>query len=154
MNWFKLIISVIVCQFAGIIGTFFTRKNITIWFSNLNKPDFNPPDWVFAPVWIALYFLMGISFYLIWNAENNPATKTAIIIFILQLVLNSLWTIIFFGLKSPGIAFLEIIVLWIFILICIVHFYPISITASVLLIPYLVWVSFASILNYSIWKLN
>ncbi len=154
MNWFKLIISIVVCQFAGIIGTIFTRKNITIWFSNLNKPEFNPPDWVFAPVWITLYFLMGISFYLIWNNVNNPATKTAIIIFIFQLVLNSLWTIIFFGLKSPGIAFLEIIVLWIFILICIIQFYPISITASVLLIPYLIWVSFASILNYSIWKLN
>jgi len=154
MNWIKLIISIVGCQFAGIIGSFFTRKSIPVWFSNLKKPEFNPPDWIFGPVWITLYLLMGISFYLIWKNEDNPSIKTAVVVFIFQLVLNSLWTIIFFGLKSFGIAFLEIIVLWIFILICIIQFYPISVTASVLLIPYLIWVSFASILNYSIWKLN
>jgi translocator protein len=154
MDWLKLIISILMCQFAGLFGTIFTRKNIPTWFANLKKPIFNPPDWVFGPVWITLYFMMGISFYLIWKNENSSVTKIPIIIFIVHLFLNSIWTIIFFGFKSPGFAFIEIIILWILILICIIQFYPISTTASVLLIPYLLWVSFASVLNFTIWKLN
>jgi tryptophan-rich sensory protein len=154
MNWLKLILSILFCESAGLIGTIFTAKNIPAWFSTLKKPAFNPPDWLFGPVWITLYAMMGISLYLIWKKSGEQDVKLPITLFIIQLILNALWTLIFFGLKSPQYAFIEIVILWIFILLCIIKFYPISVTASLLLIPYLLWVSFASVLNYSLWRLN
>lgn len=156
VNWWKLIVSIFVCQLAGFIGSFFTVSSIPTWYSTLNKPFFNPPNWIFGPVWIILYLLMGISLYLIWNNKSGKTKqfKIAITFFISQLVLNSLWSIIFFGLKLPLIAFIEIIVLWIFILLTIIYSYKISKIASYLLIPYILWVSFASILNLSIYLLN
>jgi len=154
MNWIKLISSIVICQIAGIIGSFFTAKNIPVWYAGLKKPVFNPPNWVFAPVWITLYLLMGVSFYLIWIKSAEKDIKIPVILFIAQLILNSFWTIIFFGLKSPGFALFEILILWILILLCIIEFYPVSVTASLLLIPYILWVTYASILNYSLWRLN
>ncbi|HEY5536410.1 MAG TPA: TspO/MBR family protein [Ignavibacteria bacterium] len=154
MNWIKLISSIVICQIVGIIGSFFTAKNIPVWYAGLKKPVFNPPNWVFAPVWITLYLLMGVSFYLIWIKSAEKDIKIPVILFIAQLILNSFWTIIFFGLKSPGFALFEILILWILILLCIIEFYPVSVTASLLLIPYILWVTYASILNYSLWRLN
>jgi translocator protein len=154
MNWLKLVISILLCQSAGIIGSFFTRESITTWYAGLIKPQFNPPNWVFAPVWMILYLIIGISFYLIWNKSNDKNIFIPVILFIIQLVLNSAWTIIFFGLKSPLLAFFEILILWILIILCIFKFYPVSVTASFLLIPYLIWVTYAAVLNYSLWKLN
>lgn len=154
MNWLKLFISIIICQIAGIIGSLFTSKSISTWYAFLNKPSFNPPNWIFAPVWIFLYILMGISFYLIWVKEDVKNFGFLLSLFIFQLVLNSFWTIIFFGLQSPLYAFIEIMVLWVSILLCIIFFFPVSKTSFALLIPYIIWVSFAAILNYSIWKMN
>lgn len=154
INWFRFVVSLVMCQLAGIIGTFFTANSISTWYASLNKPSFNPPGWIFGPVWITLYILMGISFYLIWMKKDKINFKLLSSLFIIQLILNSLWTIIFFGLHSPFFAFIEIIILWIMILLCIILFYKISKKSSYLLIPYLLWVSFASILNFFLWKLN
>ena len=147
--------SIIICQLAGIIGSVFTTSSIPGWYANINKPSFNPPNWVFAPVWTTLYLLMGISLYLIWrNGLSDKNVKIAFIVFIFQLVLNALWSILFFGLQSPFLAFIEIVFLWIAILISIILFFRISRIAAYLLIPYILWVSFASVLNFSIWRLN
>ena len=154
INWIKLIVSLALPQLAGIIGSMFTIKSIPTWYAALNKPSFNPPNWIFGPVWISLYILMGISFYIVWIKSDSSNFNILLSLFILQLTLNSLWSIIFFGLKSPGFALLEIIFLWVSILLCIMYFFPVSKIASFFLIPYLIWVSFASILNYYVWKLN
>jgi translocator protein len=152
---YKIIISILIPFIAGAIGSFFTSPAITGWYSLIEKPRINPPSWVFGPAWTIIYILMGISLYLIWSKgckENK--VKVAISIFMIQLMLNSVWSILFFGLKNPGLAFIEIFFLWISILITIIFFYKISKKAAYLLVPYILWVSFASYLNYSIWILN
>lgn len=149
----KLIISIIICQLAGIIGSFFTVSSIPEWYSTLQKPFFNPPNWLFGPVWTLLYFMMGISLYLIW-VNKDQLEKKVIIIFGTQLFLNTIWPIIFFGLKTPFWALIEIIFLWIAILLTIIESYQISKKAAYLLVPYLLWVSFAAILNLFLWQLN
>ncbi|MEK6969392.1 MAG: TspO/MBR family protein [Nanoarchaeota archaeon] len=155
INYWKLAISIVVCQLAGFIGSFFTVSSVSTWYLTLNKPFFNPPSWLFGPVWISLYFLMGISLYLIWKKGiKNKQSKTAVSLFGVQLILNSLWSILFFGLRSPLFAFIEIITLWIAIILTIKYFYKISKVASYLLIPYMLWVSFAAILNFFIFYLN
>ena len=125
------------------------------WYATLAKPEFSPPNWVFAPVWISLYTLMGISLYLVWDKRKKKKDTTpALLVFFAQLVLNTIWSIVFFGLQSPFYAFILIIFLWVLIAGSIYFFYRISKTAAYLLIPYLLWVSFAAILNYYIWVLN
>ena len=147
--------SIIICQLAGIIGSLFTAPSIPLWYANINKPSFNPPSWVFAPVWTTLYLLMGIALFLVWRKGlKRKDLKIAFAVFIFQLILNTLWSILFFGLKSPFVAFIEIVLLWISILISIILFFRISKVAGALLIPYLLWVSFASVLNFAIWRLN
>lgn len=147
--------SIIICQLAGIIGSIFTTPAIPTWYANINKPTFRPPNWVFAPVWTTLFLLMGIALFLVLRKGlNKKDIKIAISVFAFQLVLNTLWSFLFFGLKSPFAAFVEIIFLWIAILASIILFFRISRPAGALLIPYILWVSFASILNFSIWRLN
>lgn len=153
INYFKLIASIIICQLAGIIGSFFTVSSVSTWYTTINKPFFNPPSFVFGPVWITLYLLMGISLYLIWNNYSKDM-KLPLIFFGIQLGLNSLWSILFFGLQNPLFAFIEIIILWAFILLSIIGFYKKSKPAAYLLVPYILWVSFAAILNFSIFYLN
>lgn len=139
----------------GIIGSFITIGTINSWYKTLSKPSFNPPNWVFGPVWTILYLLMGISAYLIWQkGVNKKKVKVALSIFGLQLILNFLWSFLFFGLHSPLVSFVEIILFWIMILFTIFKFYKLSKPASYLLIPYIFWVSFAAILNLSIVILN
>ena len=151
----KLILSVIICQLAGIIGSFFTSPSIQTWYAILKKPFFNPPNWVFAPVWTTLFLLMGISLYLVWSRGiKTKKSKIAFTFFAVQLILNILWSVIFFGLKSPFYAFIEIIFLWAAILLTIFAFYRISKTAAYLLVPYIIWVSFAAMLNFSIFIIN
>jgi tryptophan-rich sensory protein len=152
MDLLKLIICILVCQIIGLLGSLFNIKAIPGWYSKQKKPSFNPPNWIFGPVWTALYLLMGISLYLV--LISGKETTIPIIIFSIQLFLNLIWTGIFFGMKKPLLAFTEIILLWISIAINIFVFYGISRVASYLLIPYILWVSFASILNFSIWWLN
>lgn len=155
VNVFRLLASVMVCQFAGVIGSIFTTSSLEDWYFLLEKPTFNPPSWVFFPVWTILYTLMGISLYLVWKQGiKERKVKTGVFLFGLQLGLNTLWSLLFFGLKSPYYAFLEILILWAAILLTIMQFWNISKSASLLLIPYILWVIFAALLNYQIWVLN
>jgi len=153
-NWLRLVISIVVCLLAGIIGSLFTSNNIPTWYATINKPAFNPPNWIFAPVWTTLYVMMGVSLFLVWRQSNKVNISYAVIFFSIQLILNTLWSFIFFGMKLLLLGFIEICLLWVFILISIISFSGISSTASFLLIPYLLWVSYAAVLNYSIFKLN
>jgi len=150
-----LIFSILVCFLAAGVGSAFTAPAIPTWYTTLNKPFFSPPSWLFAPVWTILYFLMGVSLYLIWNTkENNKDKKKSYLFFATQLTLNTLWSIIFFGLKNPTLAFVEIIFLWIAIFVTIKSFLKINKRAGQLLFPYLAWVSFATLLNLAVALLN
>jgi tryptophan-rich sensory protein len=151
----KLIISIIACFAAGGIGSLFTSKAIPTWYPSLKKPRYTPPNRVFGPVWTTLYILMGISVFLVW--ENGLATEGVLLAFIffwVQLVLNALWSIIFFGMKSKGGGVIVIIVLWLLILATIIASFQVSVWASILLMPYILWVSVATYLNVGIWWLN
>ena len=149
----QLILSIGLCLGAGVLGSVFTTFAIPTWYAALNKPVFAPPNWVFAPVWTTLYVLMGISLYLVWTYKGKTR-QNAINIFFVQLGLNVLWSIIFFGFKNPALALVNIVALWIAIFLTIKSFYKVNGLAGNLLLPYLVWVSFASILNLSIVLLN
>lgn len=157
-NTFKLIIAIVVCQLAGIIGSLFTMPAIQSgWYAQLVKPEIAPPNWIFAPVWTTLFSLMGVSLFLVWKSDfsaNAKEQRKGIALFFIQLVLNALWSIIFFGLRSPGGAFVEIIFLWLAIFATIIAFAKISRPAAWLLVPYILWVSFAGYLNLMIWILN
>jgi len=154
-NFFKLAIAIVVAELAGAIGSVFTVSAIPNWYAGLVKPALNPPSWVFGPAWTTLYALMGIAAFLIWKSGwDKKEVKKALGVFGIQLVLNALWSIIFFGLHSPGWALVDIIALWFAIVWTMVVFYKISKPAAYLLVPYILWVSFVSYLNYSIWMLN
>ena len=154
-EFFKLILCIIICEAAGIIGSIFTRSSVSTWYTTLNKPEFTPPGSVISTVWIVLFVLMGISLFLVWREGfSRPEVKSALYIFIAQLVVNVLWSAAFFGLRSPLAGFIVIIILWVLILLTIIKFWPISGTAALLLAPYILWVSFASFLNFTFWKLN
>jgi translocator protein len=155
MNVIRLIGSIALCQLAGIIGSIFTTQSVRTWYPTLTKPSFSPPNWLFAPAWITLYTMMGIALYLVWQkSETTEVSKLTFAMFFVQLILNALWSFIFFGLRSPFWGFVEIMVLWVTIAISLLLFWRVSITAGVLLIPYLLWVSFAATLTFSIWRLN
>lgn len=153
LNLPKLVISVALCLAVGFFGSIFTVSAIPTWYAALNKPFFSPPNWIFAPVWTILYILMGISLYLLWVAKRKGKEK-AIKLFIIQLSLNFFWSILFFVLHNPLAAMTEIISLWILIFLAIRQSMSISKSSAYLLYPYLVWVSFASILNLFIVLLN
>lgn len=151
----KLLISVVISLSAGFIGSIFTNPNIETWYATIKKPTIAPPNWVFAPVWTILFLLMGIAAYLVWRQGwSNPQVRTAVVIFLIHLIVNILWSAVFFGLRAPMAAFFVIIALWLLILVIIILFANITVTAGILLIPYLLWVSFASVLNFMLWRLN
>jgi translocator protein len=151
----KLIISVVACLAAGGIGSLFTVRSIPTWYPNLKKPRYTPPDQVFGPVWTTLYILMGLSVFFIWQRGlAADGVLLAFTLFWVQLVLNALWSIIFFGLKSKGGGVIIIIVLWFTILATIITSFQVSVWAGILLIPYIMWVSVATYLNAGIWRLN
>lgn len=152
---YKLVVSIVACQCAGLIGSVFTRSAIPTWYATLQKPPFTPPNWLFLPAWVTLYVLMGISAFLIWRKGlDDRRIRTALIIFLIQLILNALWSIVFFGLESPLYGVIVIIALWVAILFTLLRFFKISKAAGILLIPYIIWVSFAAALNTSIFVLN
>lgn len=151
----RLIICILICQSAGIIGSFFTSSSVSTWYATLNKPEFTPPGWVISTVWIILFALMGISLFLVWReGADRPKVKSALYIFIAQLIVNVLWSGAFFGLRSPLAGIIVIAALWALILLTIIKFWPISRAAALLLVPYILWVSFAAFLNFTIWRLN
>ena len=149
-----LLICIAVCFAAAGLGGLVTTPNIPDWYAQLAKPDWTPPGEVFGPVWGCLYLMMAISVWLVWRQNGLAAARWPIGLFALQLALNSVWSVLFFGLHSPGAAFLDIVLLWVAILACTVTFWYRSRWASVLLFPYLAWVSFAAALNFAIWRMN
>jgi translocator protein len=154
-NAVKLIISIAIPVAIGAISGFFTVTGVESWYQTINKPSWNPPSWIFAPVWTSLYVMMGIGLYLVWKSDSSEVLKkTAISLFAVQLILNFFWSFIFFNQQQPGWALVEIIAMWIFILLTIFAFAPVSKPAAWLLVPYICWVSFATVLNYTIWQLN
>lgn len=154
-NAIKLIIAVAIPLIVGGLSGFFTVTGVESWFQTINKPTWNPPNWIFGPVWTTLYIMMGVALFLVWKAERSDILKkTAIILFSTQLVLNFFWSFIFFNQHQMGWALVEIIALWIFILLTIFAFANVSKLAAWLLVPYISWVSFAAILNYTLWKMN
>ncbi len=150
----KLFTSIVLCQLAGIVGSFFTISSIGGWYETLNQPYFRPPNSLFGPVWIILYTLMGISFYWIWIKKSNTKTKEAIKLFVLHLIINSLWSIVFFGLQQIFLGLIVIVMLLVTLLMVMRKFWSIDGRATGILFPYLVWVTFATVLNFAIWILN
>ncbi|WP_420320513.1 TspO/MBR family protein [Flagellimonas sp.] len=148
-------IAVAICLLIGFLSSFATQSSVNDWYTTLNKPSFNPPNSVFAPVWTILYVLMGISAGIVWSKGfHHVWVKTALYHFGFQLLLNALWSIVFFGLKSPFWALMVILALLTLIILTMKWFKVVSKPAAYLLIPYLLWVCFAMVLNYNIWMLN
>jgi tryptophan-rich sensory protein len=150
----KLLLLIVVCEGVGILGSIFTISSITAWYSHLNKPIFNPPNWIFGPVWTMLYLLMGVSLFLVLEKKLKKQKSFLIILFSVQLFLNFLWSVIFFGLHLPAVALIEIALLWVVITLLIIDFWKFSKPAALILVPYLCWVSFASVLNLFVALLN
>jgi len=155
MNWLKLLASVAACQLAGILGAVFTSPAIPSWYAGLKKPAFTPPAWLFGPMWISLYLLMAVAAYLVWQKGlSYPGVRAALAVFVGQLLLNALWSPMFFGLRAPLAGAVVILLLWLAIVLTIFLFWKISRPAALLLLPYLLWVSLATALNISIAFLN
>ena len=151
----KFIISIIICQSAGIFGSLFTFEAVPDWYITLEKPFFAPPNWIFGPVWIILYFLMGVSLYIVWKDELKSKTRNVFfVVFAIQLILNALWSLLFFGLKSPLLGLIDILILDVMLVVTIFYAKRVSKYAAMLLIPYMVWIIIASVLNYAIMVLN
>lgn len=151
----KLLIAVAVPLAIGGLSGLATARGVETWYPTLVKPSFNPPAWVFAPTWTVLYIMMGVALFLVWRQGlDTPGVKAALTLFAVQLVLNALWSILFFGMQSPASAFAEILLLWLAIVATLWTFWQVTPAAGWLLAPYLAWVSFAAVLNGSIWMLN
>jgi len=154
-NAAKLIIAVAAPVVIGGLSGFATARGVSTWYPTLVKPSFNPPAWVFGPVWTVLYIMMGVAAYLLWRQGINVVgVRVALAVFVIQLALNALWSILFFGMHSPGWALFEIVVLWFAIGVTIRLFWNVVPAAGALLLPYLAWVSFATVLNASLWWLS
>jgi tryptophan-rich sensory protein len=149
-----LIISIAICYGTAGLGGLVTAPQVTDWYAKLAKPEWTPPDWVFGPVWTVLYLCMAVAVWLVWRQAGIAAAKVPLALFAAQLVLNGFWSVVFFGLQQPGIAALEIALLWAAILATVIAFWNRSMWASLLLVPYLGWVSFAVLLNWRIWRMN
>ena len=175
---FKLLVSIILCELAGFVGSLFTISSVSTWYVALNKAPLNPPAWVFAPVWTALYMIMGVALFLVWKNDWrisrplktyegrawNPWSRrfwtgdwqkaNIIAVFLVQLLFNTLWSYVFFGLRQPGWAFFELVALWFSVVYVMVNFYRVSKAAAWLLLPYILWITFAAYLNCWIWLVN
>ncbi len=155
-KYLKISIFVATCIAVGYLSGQATQSSVNTWFPTLVKPSFNPPPWVFAPVWSLLYMMMGIAAGLVWSRIDfeKEAVQKALLFFAIQLALNALWSILFFGLRNPLLGLIEIVLLWLMIYETYIKFIKIDKIAGYLFIPYLLWVSFATVLNASIWWLN
>lgn len=153
-HWIMLLLFVAVCLSVGAIGGMLTASSVDTWYPGLNKPSWNPPKTVFAPVWTSLFVMMAVAAWVVWSRRDAKDVRAAMALFGFQLVLNMGWSAIFFGLRQPGFASFEIVLLWLSIVATIFAFARVSRTAAWLLAPYLCWVSFASALNVAIWRLN
>lgn len=152
-NYFLLISLILICNLLGAVGTLWTSPQGD-WYQNIEKPFFNPPNFVFGPVWTLLFTLLGISLYLVITSKDSKNKKIGLTLFIIQFILNILWSFLFFGLNNPFLSLIEIVILLFFILLTTIYFYKVNKNAGLILIPYILWVSFATILNLSIYLLN
>ena len=154
-SFWKLVVAILVCEATGIISALLSHSSTDTWFNSLNKPSWNPPTYLFGPVWTFLYLLMGIALWLIWKSNTAAAQKKdALLLFAMQLFLNFWWSVFFFKFHSPSLAFIDILLMFIVILLTMFSFGAISRVACWLLVPYILWVSFATLLNCHIWSLN
>jgi len=153
-HFFKLLVSIMLPLSIGGIAGLFTAQAIPEWYATLKQPSFNPPNWVFGPVWTTLYILMGISLFLVWRMEPGKLRNKAILVFLLQLLLNFAWSFLFFYFKTIGFALIDILALWVMILVMLFSFYKIKPIAAYVNIPYLLWVTFATVLNAAYFILN
>jgi translocator protein len=149
-----LIICIVIPMAAGALSGIATSGNIESWYAHINKPSFNPPNWIFGPVWTLLYFLMGISLFLVWKSAAGKNRTEALLIFFIQLILNFAWSFLFFQFRMISFALIEILVIWFLIILMIITFLKVNKTAALIQVPYLLWVSYASILNGAILYLN
>jgi tryptophan-rich sensory protein len=145
---------VAVCFSAAAVGAALTAESVDTWYRTLAKPSWNPPDWVFGPVWTVLYLLMGVAAWLVWRRSGWRDARFALLLFAVQLLLNTVWSGLFFAARAPGLAFAEILLLWMAIAATIAAFFRHSRTAAALMVPYLAWSTFAAVLNFVIWRLN
>ncbi len=152
----RIAVVLMTCLVVGYLSGMITKDSITTWYPTLVKPSFNPPNWIFAPVWTILYIMMGVAGGMVWNRMEQDAeiVKKAFMFFIIQLALNAIWSLLFFYLHNPFLSLIEIVLLWLLIFETYTQFKKIDKVAGMLLIPYLAWVSFAMVLNGSIWWLN
>lgn len=153
IKWSLLIAFILICNLLGAMGALWTSADSS-WYKNLKKPKFNPPGWVFGPVWTLLFTLMGIALYLIWTAPSSKIRLIALVLFGIQFLFNIAWSYLFFGINKPLFSFIDILFLLGFIVATGFYFFKVNKTAGYLLIPYFLWVSFASFLNYNLWRLN
>ena len=153
-RWLMLLFFLFLCYGAAVLGSVWTSSSVGTWYAELRKPSFNPPNWIFAPVWSVLYFLMALSVWLVWREANWGGAKLALTLFFAQLALNVAWSGLFFGLRRPGTALVEIVLLFGTIVATALAFRPVSGLAFWLMVPYAMWVAFAALLNFKIWQLN
>ncbi len=153
-QWSALPVFILVCFAVAGLGSLFTNPEIAGWYETLGKPSWTPPNWLFGPAWTLLYLSMAVAGWLVWRERGETSVTVPLTIFAVQLALNLLWSILFFGQHRTGLAFVEIIFLWAAILATIIVFWRVSSLAGALLVPYLLWVSFAAALNYAVWRLN
>ncbi len=154
-QWKTAVLWIVACELVGIIGSVFTTRSIATWYMLLIKPSFSPPNWVFGPVWTMLYALMGVSGYRIYRiGMRKKPVRDAIVFFGVQLLLNAIWSPVFFGAHNIPFAFAIIIAMWVSIIVTILRFNKLDDISALLLMPYLGWVSFATVLNFSLWMLN
>lgn len=158
MRLFRSLIGLVIwigmCFGAALLGSIFTTPEVPNWYAELTKPSWTPPGWVFGPVWTVLYLMMAVAAWLVWRQGGLAAAVRPIALFVVQLALNATWSILFFGLRMPGLAFLEIVILWVAILATLIVFLRSNSIAGYLLLPYLLWVTFAAGLNFAIWRMN
>lgn len=155
-NIVRLVVSLAIPLLVGVLGSLFTTADsLNSWYANLNKPPFSPPDWIFGPVWTTLYVLMGIAMFMVWRKGlYNKLVRFSLILFLIQLFFNALWSALFFGLRCPLCGLIDILLLLVAIVLTIIYFFKISLWPGLLLVPYLAWVFFASVLNTAIYILN
>ncbi len=153
-QWLGLVVSIVVCFGVAALGSLLTDPNIDGWYAALRKPPWNPPNWVFGPVWSVLYLLMAVAAWLVWRRRDFARVSLPLALFGVQLVLNGLWSVLFFGWHRPDLALIEIVFLWSAILATMLAFRRVVPLATRLLVPYLLWVSFAAVLNFTIWRMN
>ncbi len=153
INWGLMILFVVLCNLIGSVGALWSGGD-SVWYKNLEKPKFNPPSWVFAPVWTLLFTLMGIGLYFVWQAPSSNLRTLALIFFGIQFLFNVLWSLSFFGLQNPLLGLINILILDVLILFTGFYFFRVNLISGYLLVPYFIWTGFATVLNWSIFRLN